>query len=285
MKKAFQAIKESCGLLKNNPFLALPFVLFALLEGIALYLLFLAPQEPFSKVLAPPIARIWGEQFVHYPWHLLKLPQLFYYAKLYALSLLPGMFLSAIVVGLVGDIKTEQVPKFRRHIKTSFHRFIALTIIWGLGIGVIKLFEFLYIQAIGWGESKTYLTSLQFLIYFLSFWVQILFLYAIPLVILTKQSLFKALINNFRYLGRLFLPTSLCVFLAALLYLGLYIFEKDLIGLASRTSPEIIVVVLAISIPLTFVINLLVTITSTVLFVNEQSNDPRVSLIISKASS
>jgi hypothetical protein len=283
MKKALQAIRQSFGLLKNNPFLALPFVLFALLEGIALYLLFLAPQEPFSKVLAPPIARM-GEQFVHYPWHLLKLPQLFYYAKL-SLSLLPGMFLSAIVVGLIGDIKTEQVPKFRRHIKTSFRRFTSLTIIWGLGIGALKLVELLYIQAISWGESKVYFTSLQFLVFFLSFWIQALFLYAIPLVMLAKQSLFKTLINNFRYLGRLFVPTSLCVFLASLLYLGLYVFEKDLIGLASRTSPEIIVVVLAISIPLTFVINLLVTMTSTVLFIDEQSNDPRGSLISSKVSS
>ncbi len=284
MKKAFNAIKQSCGLVKNYPSLMMPFVLLAIFEGIALYLLFLAPQDPFAKVLAPPIAQIYGEKFVHYPWHLLKLPQLFYYAKLF-LSFLPGIFFSAIVVGLVGDIKIEKKPKFRRHIRTSFHRFMGLTIIWALGIGVLKLVEFVYIKAIGWGESKAYLTTLQFLIYFLSFWVQILFLYAIPLIILTKQSLLKVLINNFRYLKRLFIPTSLCIFVASLIYLGLYIFEKDIIVLAARTSPEMIVVILAIGIPLTFVINLLVTTVSAILFIDEQSNDPQVSLISSEVSS
>ena len=284
MKKAFNAIKQSCGLVKNYPSLMMPFVLLAIFESIALYLLFLAPQDPFAKVLAPPIAQIYGEKFVHYPWHLSKLPQLFYYAKLF-LSFLPGIFFSAIVVGLVGDIKTEKKPKFRRHIRTSFHRFIGFTIIWALGIGVLKLVEFVYIKAIGWGESKAYLTTLQFLIYFLSFWVQILFLYAIPFIVLTKQSLFKVLINNFRYLKRLFIPTSLCIFVASLIYLGLYIFEKDIIVLAARTSPEMIVVILAIGIPLTFVINLLVTTVSAVLFIDEQSNDPQVSLISSEVSS
>ncbi len=284
MKKALKAIKQSCGLVRNYSFLVTPFALFAILEGLALYLLFLAPQDPFAKVLAPPITRIWGEQFVHYPWHLLKLPQLFYYVKLF-LSFLPGIFLSAIVVGLVGDIKTEQVPKYRRHVRSGFHRFLGLAVIWALGIGVLKLIEFIYIKAIGLGDSKVYLTILQYLVYFLTFWAQTLFLYAIPLIVLTKQSLLKVLLNNFRYLKRLFAPTSVCIFIASFIYLGLYIFEKDIIGLAARTSPEMIVVILAIGIPLTFFINIFVTTVSAVLFIDEQSNDPQVSLTSSEVSS
>ena len=294
MKKTFKAIKQSIGLIKNYPFLVVPFVLLAILECIALYLLFLAPQDPFAKVLAPPIVQIFGEKFVHYPWHLLKLPQLFGFAKL-VLSFLPGIFLSAIVAGLIGDIKTEQIPKFRRHIRTGFHRFMELTVIWGLGtslffvwmpgIGVFRPLEMLFLQITELSDSQKYITSLEFLFYFLSFWVQILFLYAIPLVVLTKQSLFRVLANNFRYVKRLFIPTSLCIFIASIIYLGLYIFERDIIGLAARTSPEIIVVILAAGIPLSFVINLFVTIVSTVLFIDEQSNDPQVSLISSEVSS
>ena len=78
MKKAFQAIKQSWNLLKKHPLIIFPFVLFALLEAMALYLLFLAPQEPFAKLLAPPIARFFGEQFIRYPGHLLLLPKLLY---------------------------------------------------------------------------------------------------------------------------------------------------------------------------------------------------------------
>ena len=285
MRKAFHVVSQSCSILKRHPLFAFPFVLLALLEGIALYLLFLAPQEPFAKLLAPPIARFWGDQFVHYPGHLFLLPRLFYYAKL-LLSFMPGMFVSAYFIGLIADVKLKRKTSRRYRIKTALHRFFALFIIWGFGMGVLKLVEILYTQAAGWGDdSKVYLTSLQFLVFFLSFWAQILFLYALPLVILAGQSLFGALIGNFRYLKRLFLPTTFCIFLAAFLYLGLYIFEKDLVGLAARTSPEIIVVVLAVSIPLTMVINLLMTTATTLLFIDEQETDPQVSIVTGKGGS
>lgn len=277
MKKALQAITQSLGLLRTHPSIALPFVLFALLEGITLYILFLAPQEPFAKLLAPPIARFFGEQSIRYPGHLLMLPQLLYDAKLF-LSFLPGMFISAYFIGLVADVKLTRKTSRRYRIKNALNRFFALLIIWGFGIGVLKLVELLYVQAIGWSDSQGYRTTLQFLVYFLSFWFQILFLYALPLVILAKQSLFKALIGNFRYLARLFVPTTICIFLAALIYLGVYIFEKDLIRLAARNTPEIIVVVLAAGIPLTLIINLLVTTATTLLFIDEQETDPTVSL-------
>jgi hypothetical protein len=285
MKKVFEAIKISCGLIKNNPYIILPFFLFALLEGIVLYLLFMAPQEPFSQMLSPPIARIWGEKFVHYPWHLLKLPQLFNSAGI-VLSLLPGIFVSAIVVGLAGDMKTGQLPKFRRHIKTCLKRFFSLIVIWILGFAVLKIIKFVCDMATGWGESESYLTALQYSAYFLVFWARkAVFLYAVPLVVLEKQSLFKALLMNFRYFKRLFLPTFLCIFLASLLYLGIYFFEKDILDIAARTSPEMIVVILAAGIPFKFVINLFITIISTVLFVDEQANDPQVSLTASRTNS
>ncbi len=284
MKKALQAIIQSLGLLRKNPLITFPFVLFALLEGIVLYLLFLAPQEPFAKLLAPPVARFFGEQSIRYPGHLLVLPQLFYYAKLF-LSFLPGMFLSAYFIGLVADAKLTRKTSRRYRIKNSFRRFFALLVIWGFGIGVLKLVEILYKQAVGWNDHQGYLTTLQFLVFFLSFWVQALFLYALPLIILARQSLFRSLVGNFRYLWRLFFPTTVCVFLAALLYLGLYIFEKDLVGLATRNSPEVIVVILAAGIPLTLVINLLITTATTLLFIAEQETDSKVSLDIGKEAS
>ena len=293
MKKAFLAIKQSFGLLKSYPLLVLPFVLLALFDGMALYFLFLAPQEPFAKLLAPPIAHFYGEQFVHYPWHLLKLPILFTYARLF-LGFLPGMFLNAFAIGLIGDIKLDRSISLSYHSKNAIRRFFALLVIWLLSIsffiiwipkvGIIKPFELLCIQAMGWNDSKGYLTFLEFLFYFLSYCLQILFLYALPLVILAEQSLFRALIANFRYLKRLFFPTLVCISLVALFYLSIYIFERDLYGLADRKSPEIILVVLAASIPVSLVINIFIITTSTLLFIDEQKSDPRISLTTNKAS-
>ena len=285
MKKALQAIAQSWSLLRTRPSLALPFVLFALLEGITLYLLFLAPQEPFSKLLALPIVRFFGEQAISYPGHILVLPQLSYYYKA-TLAFLPGMFISAFFIGLIGDIKLDRTTSLRRHIKAPVHRFFALLIIWGLGtIGVLKLIKLFYVQAIGWSDSQGYLTTLQYLFHFLSFWSQILFIYALPLIILAEQSLFRALIGNFRYLGRLFMPTTICAFLSAVIYLVVFVFDKDLMQLAARTAPEIIVVILAVGIPVTLIINLLMITATTLLFIDEQKTDSQVSIVISKEAS
>lgn len=122
MNKTFAAIKQAALLLRHHPSVALPFVMLAAVEGVVLYLLFLAPQQPFATLLAPPIERFWGEQYVHYPWHLVKLPELFIPCKI-LLSFLPGMFLNAVFVGLIADVKTGNSTTFWKHFSTSVQRF------------------------------------------------------------------------------------------------------------------------------------------------------------------
>lgn len=273
MFKAFTAIKQAFSLIKSHPWIIMPFVLLALFEGVVLYFLFLAPQQPFATLLAPPISRFYGEQFIHYPFNLFKLPVIFYHCKL-AMSLLPGMILTVIVVGMIGDIKSDSKPSIFKHLKTCLQRFLALFIIWALNIGLFFLLSNFREQMFAWFGTMEHVLLLQLPLYFLSFWMQIIFIYAIPLIVLSKASLLRVLINNFLYLKRLFLPTSLCLLAAAIFYLGLFFVEIDIQGLATRISPEIVLVVLAGGIGLTFVINLLVTTTSTLLFVNEETTNP-----------
>jgi|GEM_PF-4497492 len=283
MNKAFAAIKQAAVLLRRHPWVALPFVILAITEGIVLYLLFLAPQQPFASLLAPPIERFYGERYVHYPWHLLKLPELFFQCKM-LLSLLPGMFLSAVLVGLVGDIQLSKRPTFWKHLNTSAHRFFTLLCIWLLNLGAIKLIGMFSTQTFAWAKAHDFLFPAQLLAFFLSFWVQMLFLYTLPLIMLFNDSLLQALLKNFRYLKRLFFPTSVCLLIGALFYLGLFYLELDLKNLATRISPEVIVVVLSGGILMTLVINLFVTTTSTLLFIQDDSTDLTPSNITSEAS-
>ena len=66
---------------KTNPAVYLPFLIFALIELTALIVLFLAPRSPANVLLGPPIRRLYGEQFLHYPYDLTLLPKLYYYAQ------------------------------------------------------------------------------------------------------------------------------------------------------------------------------------------------------------
>ena len=272
MKKAFKAIKESLDLFKSYPLIVLPFVFYALLEAMVLYLLFLAPQDPFAKLLAPPIRRFIGAEFVIYPLNLYKLPLLFSYAKI-ALSLMPGIFITAFLVGRTHSIRFGHDESRRFYFMTVFSRFFSLLFIWSLNIAVIKLLGPLFRQVISFGDSKTYLTFLQYSFYFIAYFVQITFLYMIPLVILAKKSFLRALITNFRYLIRLFVPTTVLILISALFYLGIYVLETNIPRLMVNTFPEISVIVLAAGIPFTFLINVFIVMTTTVLFINEEEND------------
>lgn len=276
MFKAINIFKESLNILRRNPWIALPFLLLALFEAVTLYFIFLAPQQPFATLLAPPIARLYGEQFVHYPFHIYKLPEVFYHCKL-LLSLMPGLVMSVIAIGLIGDTQRDIQPSPVKHFKTFLKRFFALGIIWGLNISLLLSLIFVRSQLLAGLGSSDFVILIQLSMYFISFWVYMVFLYAIPSIVLAQDSLLRALINNFRYLKRLFLPTTLCMFMAALLYLGLFFLEVNIQGLAARLSPEIIVVVLAGGICATFFVNLLVTTTSTLLFVSETSTNSTAS--------
>ena len=70
---------EAFYIFKKYPRTALPLLIMGILDFVALYLLYLAPQRPVSVLLAPPVRAFWGEQFLHYPMNLFLLPKLYHW--------------------------------------------------------------------------------------------------------------------------------------------------------------------------------------------------------------
>ena len=84
--------KEVGRIVAKRPTVALPFLIAGLINAIALYILYLAPQHPVSALLAPPIRVYFGEQFLHYPANFLLLPRLFYAGEM-VIDAFFGMFM------------------------------------------------------------------------------------------------------------------------------------------------------------------------------------------------
>ncbi len=76
--------------------LLIPFIILFIVDIILISVLYLSPRYPLSVLFAPPIRKLWGSQFLHYPMNFMLLPKLFYYARLvssfYFWSLFNGCF-------------------------------------------------------------------------------------------------------------------------------------------------------------------------------------------------
>ncbi len=195
MRKFFKACRDSISTGIKQPRVILPFLLLALLEGLFLYLLFLFPQDPVSKVLAPPIRKFFGEKFLHYPMNFLILPQLFHYVSI-LLIFFPGILLNAMVISFLGDAVYGTKRSLGIHIKFCFQKIIPITLFWIISFYTDKCTYSLshnYLHELNIPEKYSISGS-----YFFSFMVQLLFLYALPLILLDQRKFFcfSSLVNH-----------------------------------------------------------------------------------------
>jgi len=191
---------------QKNPKIYLPFAIFALIEFMALMLIYLSPRVPLRALLGPPISAIWGEKFLHYPVNFLLLSKLAYYSR---------MFLSVVFSSLLTGLAVAMT--YKKPLSSVYKKYVSLflivlimTAIVFFGVKVITSSLLKYFYA---GNSKflflgpdmwfgPILTVLNFVV---AIFVQALFTYAIPILIAGDQKLFKAILQSFVVFKRYFL--------------------------------------------------------------------------------
>lgn len=268
MRNFFKACRDSISTGVRQPRVLVPFLLLALLEGGFLFLLYLFPQYPVSKVLAPPIRKFFGENYLHYPMNLLILPQLFNYASI-LLIIFPGILLNALVIRFLEDSVSGVKRSFGNHFKLCFQKIAPITLFW-----IISFYTNKYTYILSIKYFHEFLVPERFSIlgsYFLSFMVQLLFLYALPLILLEQKKFFSALIGNFKVLWKLFFPTLILFFSAASIFFPVFYLKVKTPVYMGRYFPEIVIFILSFEIITIFFLNYFVTAISTHLFLNERA--------------
>ena len=140
MKSVIRTWKETLELFKKQPKLLAPFLIMAALSGALLYVLYLAPQRPVALLLAPPIARFRGARFLHYPYNLSLLPELFYYAHL-LLSASAGVLMTGLAIGMIKEAHAGKSPKILVNLINALRRALPLLGIWLIMFGCAYLSE------------------------------------------------------------------------------------------------------------------------------------------------
>ena len=266
MKDVIRIWKETITLLATRPSLCIPFVVVAVCNSIALYLLFLAPQSPVSIVLAPPIARFFGQRFLTYPSHLLLIPKLYYYAQI-VLSASVGVIMTGLAIGMAKDVYSGKKPRILVNLVNAFRRSLVLFSIWAVMFAIVFVLR-KGINAIGPGKMPALLFAV--ISYYFIMLIQIFFVYVMPAAMIDKRNLLGSLKDGLRFFFRFLTPTIVLTLVPATLYLPVIFVNQKMPFLINKFFPEVIVIVVAGGIIVTFVIDIFYTLCPTFMFLKKK---------------
>ncbi|MBI3321024.1 MAG: hypothetical protein HYZ91_02005 [Candidatus Omnitrophica bacterium] len=215
----------------------IPFGIIAAVEALMIGLVWLAPMPPYSTVLAPPIRYVFGERFLHYPWHLWFV----YYAMRHAYlaaSVVIGAFMSGVACVMVWQTHTGQRLSFREALLSRRVRYGTVLILWGLTWAAARGAVGMLVRTAPAGSAWLFWAIVA-----LTVGLQTLFAYAIPAAVFTGAPWWRALLQGFREVTRYPMSTLLMVLvpLTAVIGFSVAVPENRLAAWMVQTVPEIAV--------------------------------------------
>jgi hypothetical protein len=249
---------DSLKLMAEKPVIIMPFIIIAFLESLALEIIYFFPRHPLSILFNPIIRKYFGESYLHYPGNLFVVPNLYYYAEV-AIYIFIGVALSAISINIFKNIKANIPLTTAALIKNVFKKYVSF-ILFGiliilLSVLIERVDRFIYTKIMRLiaeefpnAVGKFYSTGLALFLYVSNIILQVFLVLTIPIIVIEKKSLIKALGRSI-YLGlRNFFGIFVLLLLPFVVYLPVVLLKSGLAALADKTFPEIVLLVTVTSI-------------------------------------
>lgn len=262
---SIEIFKQVAGVLAQNPMITVLFLILGLLDFAALGALFMAHSEPLSNILGPVIRRFYGERFLHYPQNFILLPTLFKHAHTLILAS-AGLFFSGLVI-----IKIEAHVMERKD-DTLFgacgvvaKKYGALLLAWVAAFLTAKYAGKLLFSVV---PSATFAGRFALIFVFVML-TQALFAFLIPAILVSGKKFLAAVLDALSMAVKKIV--SLLVILAIPMFFAVILsFAKSLAPDLVRFNPELVLVVLSVSIVVTVIIDLFVTMATAILYIRER---------------
>lgn len=241
MRAFWLAIRFTARLFGSQRKLWVPFLITAFVEALFIGLLWLAPQPPFSKLLAPPVRYFFGDQVLHYPTHLWFL----YYAMKHthlAASIVVGAFLSGVACAMIRQAHEGTSLSLREALMSKHVRYGTVVVVWLITWGLAKG----SLEALGRFAPRTAWVALSGV--GLMFLLQTLLVYAIPAAVFEGSKWWRALSQGVRETLRYPLSTLIVVGIPSAVVIG-FSFIAPPVRVSQwmeHTVPEIIVACVAV---------------------------------------
>lgn len=262
-------IGENCRLtteiLKDCPVLWLLFLGIGFLDLVALGVLFLAPSEPFSVLLAPIIRTFWGERFLHYPENFLLLPKLLNHAHVLILTFF-GIFVTGMIIKKTEAYFSGSEISFVDAGVMIFRKYFVLMAAWVICYGLFMLII----------KKTLPLLPPQIVLRFggsfvLGIFFQVLSAFFLPMILLSGKGLFPSLWDGLK-LSLAHSPLILILASLPLLVLLLSSFFKAMTPVYIQFNPELTLGVLVLGIAVSLAVDFVLTSSLTVLFLQLRRN-------------
>lgn len=270
--------RAAVNLLVSHPRVLVPFAVLALVEIAQLFILANSPHFPLNRVMAPPIQRIWGGVFLHYPYIYELLPRLFYYAKMAAGVLIGGVTTATACV-MVLQVQKGKRPLLKAAFRESLARYVSLFLLMVLLYTAVhfamKQPQILLALAFR-GKAKLLFIGprlwfeviLPSALFLMAVVLQGLFVYSIPCIIIKGKKFLPALWGGIVFFFKNAARTIVLVGVPMVLYVPVTIVRSNINVLADKFGPESIVTVLLVSVLVSvLVVDALVTVATALYFI------------------
>ncbi|MBU3933224.1 MAG: hypothetical protein KKH11_00960 [Candidatus Omnitrophica bacterium] len=268
MKLAIRIWKETFETLLKNPIILLPFLIVGLFDIVLLILIYLAPQPPFSALLAPPIRAFWGEQFLHYPVNLFLIPRLFNYGHIISTAVI-GVLMTGLAIGMLKDAREGVRPGILFNLIKSIKAYLSLVVIWAVLFGLVTLI----FKGLPFALQLKQRTALQVALYasfLISIFIEVIFIYAMPAVMIEKKRAWAAIKRSITFAKGIFLPTLFLVAIPMLIYIPMIALRGKLPVLMNKLFPEVVLISLGLGIIVSVITDCLITCSTAILFLNRR---------------
>ncbi len=241
-------LKSSVQTLWNNPLIFYPFVTVAFIQLLVLEILYFSPRVPLVNFFGPLIRRMAGEAYVHYPYNFIVLPKFFQDAQILIFLFISSFFIAS-AINIISDINNDKKGNWNAAMKKSgrqyFHVVVAasvsLLVLYGVSKGYGLLIKralqlrstagIFYLIKVVIVEGTPYLNLL------FGVFVNSLFAFVLPLVMIDRKNVFVALVLNFVKFWKSFFYIFIVILIPTFFYVPVLLLTNGI----SLKSQEIVI--------------------------------------------
>ena len=273
-------------LIRTHPVILLPFIIGAFFEGLALELIYFSTRKPLSFIASPLIKKFLGEEYIHYPGNLVMLPNVFYYAQV-ALYIFIGVLMMAIAVNIFKNIRANLPLRADAIIKNALKRYISIFIFAVMMVVLIFLIKkadvFLFNKCAGFAArhipralhliDKLYFPGISLSIFLTNVILQAFFILTVPILVMQKKPLLKALAKSIYLSLRNFLYIFIIILLPFVVYLPISLLKSASTQMIDKTFPEITLLIAGSGVVIALFIDCFITVCAAQFVLDKEPKD------------
>jgi len=255
-------LRSSVNSLVSHPIILWPFVTIAFVQLIFVEILYFAPRFPLNNFFGPIIQRFFGEAYLHYPFNLVILSQLFQYGQI-PLYIFVSSFFIAMGILIIFHINNNRRIHLRQVAQDTWAQYVhivvaaivmALALYWTytlygilaqkvlrsvVSMGIIPFLKVIIVK----GSTFFYLLIGTFM--------TTLFAFVFPIIMIEKVKIFPAILKNFQNFISGGWTLWIVIFVSTLLYLPVLILRQNVLKLIDKSFPEISLLIVIFGILIT----------------------------------